>query len=210
MKKTVFCIIILLVLTVFSYTQDNGQTKSLFKRSLVQNWGGYGSIEGKYANVVDDNLLYVGLKGAAISNRNFAFGVAFGGFKSSSTFEGPNQVGIPGELELTMGYGGVFGEYIGWSSKKVHFTIPVLVGIGGGAIMEESGSEVGISDENMVEATGFFVLEPGLNLEVNIFSEIRLFVGPSYRIISNNNFDSLTNQELTGFCLSFGIKYGSF
>jgi hypothetical protein len=56
----------------------------------------------------------------------------------------------------------------------------------------------------------FFVLEPALNVELNITSFFRINAGASYRYISGINYDNLRNEDFSGFSGVLTFKFGSF
>lgn len=208
MKTTIF-IMVLSSLILNVHSQNNEETKSLIGKGLINKWGGYGSFEGKASTLKGEPSLYLGIKGAVITNRTFAFGLAGGGFVSKNVFDGDGQFGDVAELRLAMVYGGVFGEFIGFTTKKVHFTVPLVLGFGGAAILEQFPPEVEEINENVIETGVFMLLEPGVNLEINITEDLRFFVGPHYRWAADK-LDSLEGKDLSNFGLNFGFKLGSF
>jgi hypothetical protein len=179
------------------------------KESKVK-WGGFAAAEFKASQLIDETSTYIGIKGGATINRYLAFGLAGGGFLKSSSFTGIGSREEESTLKSSIGYGGLFVEYIGFSHRKVHFTVPVVVGPGAIAIFDQHEVPPGVYDEDLVEAALFMVLEPGLNLELNLTREVRFFVGGTYRLVSSANLDRLSDKDLSGFGFNAGIKIGGF
>jgi hypothetical protein len=61
-----------------------------------------------------------------------------------------------------------------------------------------------------IDADAFFVLEPGLELELNITQIFRLAIGGSYRYTSNVSLIDHEADVLRGFNGYFTLKFGKF
>lgn len=66
-----------------------------------------------------------------------------------------------------------------------------------------------------ISGTHFFVMEPGINLELNLSTRLVLVAGVSYRYVTglNENDESIsithvTNNDLSGINFSIGLKFG--
>jgi len=211
MKKiSLFLGLIFFSLYCFSQNVNNEEVESLTGYKLIYDWGGYGSFETKLSSLKDELSVYIGLKGAAIVNRTGAFGLFIGGFISDNQFKGVGVDGDEVDLSLSMAYGGIFAEYIGFTTKKFHFSVPVALSIGGATIMQDDILATGLPDQNLVEVKTFVLLEAGVNFEINITRELRFYIGLNYRTVLGNNFDRITNKELSFIGLNAGIKIGSF
>jgi len=103
------------------------------------------------------------------------------------------------------------------SPKKLfHLTFPLLIGAGGSKIKTKTLFDSNVTDpedwtqyEN-VESTGFFVLEPGVNIELNMTKIFRLDLGVSYRFISGTDLQRLSNNDLSDFSFNLCLKFGKF
>lgn len=112
-----------------------------------------------------------------------------------------------------MGYGGLLFEPVFFSRSAIHFTLPVLLGAGGAGFRPTTSpfsyNYEDVNWDNYV-ADAFFVAEPGLNMELNLFKWMRLDAGVSYRFISDGYFGSSLNSSLSGWSANCGLKFGWF
>lgn len=158
--------------------------------------GGFGAPVVKFSQVNDSFGLFVGGRGGWIINSTFVIG---GGGYGLANDVVPDESSLPFDpfRRIEMGYGGLELEYIGLSDRVIHYSVYVL--IGGGGVSHRTP----ISDS-------FFVLEPAVNVEVNLVSWFRLNGGVGYRYVSGVNSPELTNSDLSAFAGSLTFKFGSF
>lgn len=84
--------------------------------------------------------------------------------------------------------GGVIIEPIIWAKSPVHISIPILIGAGGAAYINNYyGRHTGhdLDYHYTEEADAFFVIEPGIEVELNMVNFMRLAVGGYYRYTSD-------------------------
>lgn len=111
---------------------------------------------------------------------------------------------LPTRAHLDAYQAGGFFEYTLHSSKLVHLTLPLSVGM-----MEMEIDEEG-RDFDYEETKTFFV-EPGAQLEVNLHRFARLHAGVGYRIMGDT-FQNSPGVPDAGNSLTFngGLKMGLF
>lgn len=98
---------------------------------------------------------------------------------------------------------GGFVEYTAWSNKLAHITLPIYFGAG------EVEMDNEIEEIELGEST-FFQVEPAALLELNISKYIRLNAGAGYRFVSNMNYRTLDQSNITGITGYLGLKIGLF
>ena len=119
------------------------------------------------------------------------------------------------DLYLNMGYGGGIIEYTFMPNKLVHATAGVLVG--GGAVTYRYNmwndnwnwmdGTFGTSSKTDV----FFVVEPSINIEVNMTTWMRMDLGGSYRFVTGvGSLVDLQNSNLRGGSANLTFKFGKF
>ena len=119
-------------------------------------------------------------------------------------------------LDLGMGYGGIFIEYVLNPKKAFHLTFPLFIGAGGAQVGVKTPLDLNVSTPqdyttyDYVESSGFFVLEPGINIELNMSKFFRLDIGASYRFISGTQLQRLSSNDLSDFSFNLGLKFGKF
>jgi len=119
---------------------------------------------------------------------------------------------------INFGYGGIKIEPVIGSFKKLHLTVPML--IGGGAIIE---TDFNIWDEidyhnhedhhlnhNLQRTDAVFVFQPGLNAELNLFKHARLALGAKYRFVNDVDISNLNNQDFEGLSGNISLRFGWF
>lgn len=223
--------ILLLALLSFSYAytqedyedemENNQEMQTLFNRGV--SYGGYGAPELKLTNFNQNPGLMVGGHGGFIMNHKVIIGGGGYGLVTNSRFNDDT-------LNLGTGYGGFRMEYICCSHKLVHFTIPVLVGAGGVGVMEKNKDQSTLGNFNwdsnddedyeddwddwhnwdVVESSAYFVVEPGVNVELNIVKYFRIAMGGSYRYVAGTDLDLIKDSDLSDFSFNLSLKFGVF
>lgn len=113
-----------------------------------------------------------------------------------------------GGYVFEMAYGGVLIEPVLWDDKLVHATIPILLGGGAASVSNVRVYDLGWNGYN--DATAFYVAEPGINMELNVFRHLRLGLGGSYRLVSGSSLINTTDFDLSGFNGNLSLKFGWF
>ena len=198
--KTLFKLsIISLLLSIQIFAQE----QTLVGNGEITN-GGFGGPVIKYTQIKNEPAVLIGGRGGWIINHTFVIGG--GGYGLANQIEGDNFIDFS-KPYINFGYGGLELEYIIQSDQIVHFSVYTLIGAGGVNYRDNMHSSWDNWDYNSDE---FFVLEPALNVEVNITSFFRINAGANYRYISGVNYDNLKNEDLAGFSGVLTLKFGSF
>ena len=110
-------------------------------------------------------------------------------------------------MGLGYGYGGVILGYILNSNSPVHLKFPVLIGIG---TSNEYEIEPDGDHGTTINSPGFFIIEPGVSVELNLLQELRLEAGLTYRYIDTSRFEQLGAGSLNGFGLRTALIFGKY
>ncbi len=195
--------LLLLVVTImFSSLQVNSQegdsTESLFKSTVYVSelW----VPEVKINSIQGDIGTLIGFYGGALFNRTFLLGIS-GGVNLSHP-------------RVNYGYFGVIGQYIYRPEKLVHFSVQWL--LAHGSTKDYENPKSGLFDNFWnISGAGFYLIEPGLNLEINLSRSMAFVAGVSYRYVTGLNENSenisrtrVTNNELGGVNFNIGLKFG--
>jgi hypothetical protein len=175
--------------------------------------GGYGGLSMGYTKIGENNAFYGGFKGAWIVGHGIGIGIAGNGIVTElATDLIPNQ-----EYNyISAGYGGLLIEPILFGLKPVHLSMPIIIGTG--AVVFDYGNydQMGY---NEVAWRQFFVVEPALEVEMNVTRFFRLAVGGSYRFtsdtdmqvtVSNTSYNVLEANDLNNFNVYVSFKFGKF
>jgi hypothetical protein len=60
------------------------------------------------------------------------------------------------------------------------------------------------------QADGFYVVEPGVNAELNVASYFRINLGGSYRFVTGAELQDIGNDDLSGPAATLTLKFGGF
>jgi hypothetical protein len=179
-----------------------GQEEETLIEGTIES-GGFGGPVVKIGNLNGETGVLVGGRGGWIINHSFILG---GGGYGLATNVRAKTLGPNGERYLTFGYGGLELEYVPESNKLTHISIMTLIGAGG---LGWRDHDVFISgrDENV---DAFFVLEPAVNVTLNITTFFRISAGGSYRYITGLTSEASTNANLSGPLAVLTFRFGKF
>jgi hypothetical protein len=191
---------------------NNDSYRTIFGNNTSN--GAYGSFSMGYTRIGDYHGFLSGYKGAWITGHSLAIGVAGNAFVTeldAAIFPYSDYSVLAG------GYGGLLVEPIIFGMKPVHFSFPVI--LGAGAVFFDTGY---YNDYNShpTNIEPYFVVEPGLEIEMNICRFFRIGVGGSYRFTTDvdlqyTNFLGLEQQilssnDMCNFNTYISFKFGKF
>jgi hypothetical protein len=234
MKKILGLLLgIALSFPAFSLESDTTKQKSANEYHLKTVFGNHGhhcnialgyflELNGGYTQFGAKNVFLTGIQMGLILNHHWTFGLA-GSFIGNSRnlfyediYYSEKDFQIHGAY-LGGGYGGVLFEYTLLPRSVVHISFPLIVG--GGYMYYQEGNFHHDSlfnshnhhnnfHSNVISGDYFFVIEPGVKVEFNIFRKLRLGLGVSYRYTPDlkleNNPSDLINQFTGRLTLRFG------
>ncbi len=225
---------------------DNGKTD---KMNTIFSGGNHPFKKLNYLGLsVGSEIIYGSLAGAFTPmagasamlhfNKKLALGVA--GYSTIGDNFTPTSISNTKAYSLNNMYGGFKLEYTPKPDAKVHVSFPLLIGAGS-AKLDSAGHK---NDMDFVNNKGnhdhdkngrnndqyghegshegdnsYFVIQPGVNVEANLFRFAKIFVGATYRIVPSVSTESSTTattmplikaSQLSGVNLSAGIKIGLF
>ena len=212
--KKIFTVLLLALMVQVSFAQEEkveekDEMKTLFTKNNMKFTGGYIAPELKISNIHEDLGLFVGGKIGFTFNDNFSVGIAGYGLTTNSNFTIPTDT----MARIGMGYGGLSLEYTVFGNKVVHFTIPVIVGVAGVYVYEDDEDffyDNVNNNFNDIENSAAFVVEPGINIELNLFKFFRVDLGASYRLISGTSLVHLQDEDLSDLSFNATFKFGFF
>jgi hypothetical protein len=107
------------------------------------------------------------------------------------------------KLNIKMGAGGVFMEYIHNMESAIHFTVPISFIIGNVEVTDANSG-------NRIESSRVLMIEPALNIEFNFSKFLIIGLTGSYRIARINHLINLENQDISGPVIGLVGKFASF
>lgn len=171
---------------------------------------GFGSLDMRMTEFNDDLGLIMGVHGGIIMNNHFVIGL--GGYGLTSNFLIENTEGSD-ELYMYGGYGGLILGAIFSPKELIHIYTPVLIGAGGMEITDRNymnNFHRPPSFGTYIENTAFFVVEPGIEVEINVTRFFKIGLGASYRLIRESDLNTVSDSDLSGFSGGLSLKFGKF
>ncbi|MFA6404119.1 MAG: hypothetical protein WCX31_21210 [Salinivirgaceae bacterium] len=190
---------------------EHQEYQTLFGNNITH--GGYGGLSIGYTKIGTNDALYSGFKGAWIVGHGIGIGIAGNGMVTELAADlFPNQ-----EYSfISAGYGGLLLEPILFGLKPVHISMPIIIGTG--AVVFDSGNYNEMSNSDVFWRQ-FFVVEPALEIEMNVTRFFRLAVGGSYRFTSdtdmvvtvlNEPYTVVGKNDLNTYNVYLSFKFGKF
>ena len=170
----------------------------------------YISLEGKFTNNIDGEFGFLaGGKMAVIFNKTWGLGFAGCGLMNNNKFIHEN---LPTNQDFRMDfvYIGSFLEYIYEPDDLIHFNVNCLFGIGGTTISADNDCKY--PDETSYGTESCGIIEPGIQLEINFFSWMKVGLGGSYRYLYEyEDFYDFVKSDFEGLSgvLTFTYIYNS-
>ena len=216
MKKIGIIIVVLLLsqlkqLNAQERIERNNQVQTLFGNG--GGFGGFLEVEAKAGEINGQSGLLVGgaIKGVFSSKFNIGFaGYGLTTKVEADTYDDENKL-----YQIDFGYGGLVIEPVIGNRHAVHVTLPILFGVGGIGLKKRryepfEDDPIDLKKYEAFDDDVFVVLEPGLNLEINLLRNLRLNLGTTYRYIYDKDVIGLSDEELSGFTGKVGLKLGWF
>lgn len=191
----------------------NDEVQTIFSKRKSN--GGYGAFSMGYSQIGGRDALVTGARGAFIFDHSFAIGLGGYGFVNNLDYNNYHNINPDEKFMLAGGYGGIFIEPILAGKKPVHLSFPILLGMGGMALVENYGW--GWDWDIDPYHTGheydhdlFFVVEPAVELEFNLARFFRTALYASYRFTSKIELHETESDVLNGFNFGATFKFGKF
>lgn len=198
--------------TTISVTSTKKKADSDFQ-TLFKNdpkaFGGYFGINSHYTSINNTNSVLMGAELSAVINHSFNIG--FQGYGLVTPVETGQFTDFGDPLYVALGYGGLKLEPVAYYNSVVHLSFPVLIG-GGGITQYSKNNYYGYYQPYYYQDSYdyFFVLEPGVAVELNVLKFMRISTGASYRVTSDFNITGMQDNNLNGFNFDLSLKFGWF
>ncbi len=220
MKTIIFTTVLALLFCAGLFAQDKDfetQPQTIFSGGAkVTGW--FIDFNNSYSHINGKCTYLPGFSGGIVMNRNFRLGLTG---KSLSYYETylyyPDRFDEP--VYLVGGYGGLYMEASPIDSKVIHVSFPLILGGGGATYMSKNKFPEWEADDDEWEwdydraslsTSPFFVIEPGVNLEVNITAFMKLYAGYSYRWTGGLRLEHTSHTAFNGSNFNMGLRFGKF
>lgn len=193
------------------------KAKKSFQKARGKGYGGWGGATTFFSQINGQDAMFTGGEGAFVFKKNFYIGGA--GYALLTPIETGECVDGR-KTFYEMAYGGLLMGLTLFPNRAISFNIHALagVGMGGTGYLSEDIDIQNIEDFddwddiefNIVSKNKFFVLEPGVDVEVRIAKFFRVGATASYRYIFENKDFMNNNQDLSGYSVGLYMRFGSF
>jgi hypothetical protein len=196
------------------YEYNSYQIRTIFKPGHKAS-GGFGALENKFTKINGEYANLAGIYGGWYINHRFLLGVA--GAALTNNIRVPEEYSVAPGVPMSYQYGqfGLMTEYTLWSHRAVHFSIGVMNGAGFTVqyLRHDFNDDFDWNydnDDYPKDTNFFFVSEPSVRLEMNIFKWMRFTPGVSYRYAYSSDAEGLSDDDINGISYNLTLKFGKF
>jgi hypothetical protein len=215
MKK--FLLVIMLsgiVMASFAQNEENKDSDSSDDiRTLMghnNTMGGYAGITLQYAQINDRDAYLFGIRGGALIGHLMTMGIGGYGFFNDMHYDAT----LGYDLRLAGGYGGFFFEPILMPKMPVHMAFPIMIGAGGIAVVSSNDNNWWDKNLKTQASDAFMVIQPGVELEMNVTKFFRFCVGGYYRYTTDINIENpdyaVPSDVMRDLSVGVTFKFGRF
>jgi len=228
MKKIILIMILVSSQAIMLFAQDepqgkpartnDGEIKTLFKKSNHPvKIGYYIGPEAAYTQFKGRDVFLGGISLGMVINHFFTVGLGGYGILNSGNlwYDNIDPVSHLGAY-LYGGYGGLKMEFKVWPASPVHLNFPILIGGGGMAYNTWTYHNNNYynnqyhDDGITLDWDAFFVVEPGVMVELNLLKFMRLGAGMSYRYTPDLDLMNTSAGLINNFNANLTLKFGKF
>ena len=186
--------------------KESNEAKTLFGSG--ESFGGFMAVKTKLGEINDESGLLVGGELVAVVGHRMNIGFAGYGLVTEIDANTRDQAGQ--FYQINMGYGGLLLEPVIGNNKIVHLTVPIIIGAGGVGLHRDRFLRAEREEEFFEDTDAFFIIEPGLNMQINLLKYVRMDIGLSYRHIDGTSIEEISDDDLGGLTVGMGFRFGWF
>jgi len=175
--------------------------------------GAFIGVSVKSGETNNQQDMWLGGEVAGTFDHNLSIGLA--GYGLVSTVKGNNMAFNNRTLHYQSGYGGLFVEPAAFSNRVLNVSFPTVLGAGGiaetivGGVIDELDN-FDLDENDFYHSDIFWVVEPGVALNLNISGWMKLGAGVSYRQTFDLNLPNTSSEVMNGINGNVFLKLGWF
>ena len=191
----------------------NNDIQTVFKGG-THSITGYGAITNKFTYLGGEFANLVGAYGGVYINHQFMIGA--GAAAMTNNLSVPFEYSTSPLRDMSYEYGqvGLIMEFAPASNKAVHLAFSLFSGAGFTLQHERTDWDDHDNDfdfdEDVEDENWFFVLEPGIQFEVNVFKWMRFSPGISYRAAFQSDGLGMRDSDVSNVSYNATLKFGRF
>lgn len=191
---------------------DDYQIRTLFP-SANKSVGGYGALTNKFTYIDGHFANLVGAYGGVFVNHQLMLGVSAQALTNDIRVPFEHSMQPLENLSYMYGQVGGIAEYVLFSDKAIHAAFSMFAGAGFTLQYErddwyDEPDDFDWNEHN--DEDWFFVAEPGVMIEFNVFKWMRFSPGISYRAAFNSDGRGLGDNALSNISYNATLKFGRF
>lgn len=205
--KTLHIVFALLLASsaLFSQEKKEYEMQTLLGKNISN--GGYLGLSMGYTQINGTDALTAGGRLGWVINHRFVIGIAGNGFANSVYNNDPV---LQTETIIEGGYGGIFVEPVIGSRLPVHLSFPIIFGAGNVSLNKSFYDGADPWESYSFDEDTYALVEPGVEIELNMLKCFRIAVGASYRYTTGIHLQNLHSGLLDGISGNVGLKFGKF
>src|SRR6218665_109263 len=206
MKTTFRALLFCLLLAKGAVAQE--PIKTVFKKGILSS-GGYGALTNKFTKIRGEYANMSGIYGGWYINHRLMIGLA--GAAVTNNIPVPLQYSTDPARNRSYEYGqfGLMTEYVVGSNKPIHFVFQLFSGAGF-TLQYDRHNWHNNYDDHINDENWFFVAEPGVQVEMNLFKWMRFSPGVSYRASFGSDAAGMKDKDIRGVSYNATLKFGKF
>lgn len=191
--------------TEFEYYKSR-EIKTLLGRN--REGGGYFAFTSGYSVIDGKHAVLFGGRLGWLASHSIGIGLGATGFINEFHYEPSLDM----DVFLTGGYGGLYIEPIFLPRFPIHLSFPVLLGAGGISYISK---ESDINNNLVQDSEAFLIIEPAVELELNLTKFFRFAIGSSYRYptafdVGLTGTQKASSESIKGVSYMVTFKFGRF
>lgn len=200
-----------LLIALIAFSTAAQEVQSIFSEG--RDTGGYGALSNKFTYIGGEFANLCEVYGGVFINRRWMVGMSFAG--STNDIKVPLEYSVDPVNPMTYQYGqgGLVVERVFNSNRPVHFVLSMFSGVGFSAQYNRNewyDYNYNSNSSSLHNENWFYVLEPGAQLEMNLFRWMRLSPGVSYRKTYGSDGLGLSDTSLSDWTYNITLKFGGF
>ncbi|WP_276372411.1 hypothetical protein [Chryseolinea sp. H1M3-3] len=221
MKRQLKTIVLMcsILLSTAAMAQENdinekNHIETVFKND-TRSVRGYGALTNKFTTLGGEYANLVGAYGGVYINHKFLIGI--GAAALTNNLSVPLQYSTDPLRNMSYEYGqvGLVTEYVLGSNKAFHIAFNLFSGAGFTLQHERydwhnHDDDFDFDDDEVNDENWFFVAEPGVQFEINVFKWMRFSPGISYRAAFGSDGLGMKDSDISNLSYNATLKFGGF
>lgn len=185
------------------------QSQTIFGSGSLKHSSGYGAASNKFTRINGEFANMPELYGGWFINHKLLIGLEVAATTNRIPVLAENQEIDGDRVSYQYGQFGLMTEYSIASHKRFHLNVNMVTGAGFLVQYDRQDDEWDF-DKSDRKSNFFFLMEPGIQLEANLFKWMRFSPGVSYRRVFGSSSKGLSDNDISGISGNLTLKFGRF